>query len=263
MTRAAVYGSPAWRRWKHDHHWATTGAPADPLGAGNTALIAALGGNSAVLGFHDARLASSLTISGSNVAAWADVRGAGFGPTINKNGANAGAVWDAVNLLVKTNGTNATAMFSSAVSLYDTSQAISLVLVGACVSTVTFASLGRDAGTANQLALDASGSVIRANGNGTGIASAVALSTTVRVSFAAKNAGTTAQVEVPSQALVSGTIAASTSAANRLQLGIGSGLSALGTVNARALLVLAGVYTTAQRDAIKTWATTYHGVTLA
>jgi len=22
VTRAAVYGSPAWRRWKHDHHWA-------------------------------------------------------------------------------------------------------------------------------------------------------------------------------------------------------------------------------------------------
>src|SRR6185312_4112357 len=128
MTRAAVYGSPAWRRWKHDHHWAT-----DPLGEGNTALISALGGNAAVLGFYDAR--KNVTVSGSTVTQVDDVRGAvGFGPSLI--GTGHAPAFDTVNLLAS-NPTGTEFLRTAASSIYDVSVPLTLVHIGSVPTTTS------------------------------------------------------------------------------------------------------------------------------
>ena len=120
MTRAAVYGSPAWRRWKHDHHWAT-----DPLGEGNTALISALGGNAAVLGFYDAR--KNVTVSGSTVTQIDDVRGAvGFGPSLI--GTGHAPTWDPVGLTAS-NTANTMYLQTAASALFDLSGPMTVINV--------------------------------------------------------------------------------------------------------------------------------------
>src|SRR6185312_15810415 len=79
VTRVAAYGSYAWRNWKQNHHWTTSGAPADPLGAGNTQLLS----NLAVTpkAFYDVR--KNITQASGAVSSLADVSGAGtYGPAL-------------------------------------------------------------------------------------------------------------------------------------------------------------------------------------
>ena len=260
MTRAAVYGSAAWRTWKHDHHWATTGAPADPLGAGNTALVAALGGNSAVLAFYDVR---KNVIATTTVSEWDDCRGpSGFGPSLIQGTGSSQPRWDSTNLLISSAG-GAETMVTSSVSQFNVGSGLTLCVIGTYAAG---ASGGRlcTISTSSELSVDSNGtSSICANASGGLASSGVAFSSTRRIMFAANATSTpTSIAEVPGHAQVATGTATPTAGNNKLSIFKNAGAPSP-TGSLRAVFVLAGVYSTAQRDAIKTWATTYHAAVLA
>lgn len=239
--------------------------PFDPLGLGNTQLISDLGGNSAVLAFYDVR--QNVTLSGLTVPAWDDVRGAGagFGPTLS--GAGHAPAWDGVNQLVTTDGA-ATYLASSAVALFNNfGVGLTVVYVGNIPSAASRKFAVAVANAAVQTAgvglTSESSGFIGARFNGGTATSTAATGSALRLSFAAKESTTAGDVEVPTLAQVRQFGSAAVSANCSLTLGdvVAGGGSLLAT-SARAILVLAGLYTTTQRDKIKTWAQTYHGVTL-
>lgn len=268
MTRAAVYGSPAWRRWKHDHHWATTPPAGDPFGAGNTALITSLGGNSAVLGFYDTRKNVTAT---TTVSEWDDVRGSsGFGPSLIGTSGHQ-PTWDSANQVITTDGSTVW-LASSPVALFANSGVgLTLVYVGTVPSasgTLAYATTVFDSASINAGVGVATSTtnVICARFRAGTANSTVASGATRRLVFAAKESGTAGEVEVPTNAQVRVFGSAATSANCQVTVGgiFPSGTTVSGglAISVRAILVLAGLYTTAQRDALKTWVTTYHNVTL-
>jgi hypothetical protein len=72
-------------------------------------------------------------------------------------------------------------------------------------------------------------------------------------------------VEVPNGSASANTgsgVGPEAAGSNLIALGAATGGGSAIAIRFRAILIFAGLYTTAQRDALKTWATTYHGVTL-
>ena len=261
MTRSAVYGSPAWRRWKHDHHWATV--PSDPLGSGNTALIAALAVTP--IAFHDVR--KNLVLSGSNVTSLGDVSGVGtYGPSFTTAGT--APTWDGT--VIKTNGTGIL-ITSSAVTGLDLSTPLTLAIIADIAGTGTGTAAGTVGAAANGspkwfAPLLAAGPVLKTttSTNGAGAASTAASGTgNIRLAIYTVNvAGTDAvTIEVPNTAKASsGTITALASGNQLIAIGGTTSAGALAAVRFRTLIAWSGGYTTGQRDTLKTYATTYHGM---
>jgi len=267
VTRVAAYGSYAWRNWKQNHHWTTSGAPADPLGAGNTQLLSDLAVTPKV--FHDVR--KSLALSGSTPTALGDVSGVGtYGPSLTVSGS--GMTWDGTTL--KTNGTGYL-LSASAVTGLDLSTQITIALIadiGDKAGGAVPLQIGAAANAAPWLRLNnASGTgvpiTINSSSHGAGTASTAVTGTgNIRLIIGTINVvGTDAQsIEVPATAKVSGTTATALASGNQL---VAIGATTSGTSNAnlrfRALIAWAGGYTTAQKNTLITYAQTYHSMVLA
>jgi len=258
VTRAAVYGSQTWRNWKHDHHWSSTG---DPLGAGNTALIGALGGRSAVLAFYDTRV--GVTPSGATITAWNDVSGVGtYGPAMALSGTAPG--WDSTNLLITCNA-NTGFLQTATSSLFDLSTAKTLVVVGTAAvgSGAALVDINDGSNARGMLITPANTTAFWAEWfPGSTLKSSTVTNSSRRIVFAALS-GTTGFVEAPTVAQQTTTITAGASGSNHLRVLPLNSANTNTAISVRAVLVLAGLYTTAQRDTLKNWATTYHSAVLA
>jgi len=244
-------------------------AATDPLGAGNTALVTALGGDAAVLAFYDVR--KNVTLNGSTVSQWDDVRGAtGFGPSLAQATAANQPTWDSAALTMTFNTTSAD-LHTPATALFDLSSGLSIAYVGTLPAVNnSYAASVADSAAANRVlsvavALEPNvatktfpGPVILTSG--------VAAGSTRRLMLAAA-ISTTSQSEVPAHARATSTITAVSAGNNALCLNeyfAGAGAPRAGII-VRAVLVLAGSYTTAQKNALATWASNplYHNVVLA
>ena len=103
----------------------------DPLGAGNTALIAALGGNAAVLGFYDRR--KNVTVSAGTLVQVDDVRGAsGFGPSLI--GTGHAPTWNA-SAQTASNTANTMYLQTAASAKFDVSVPLTLITVQSVPTT--------------------------------------------------------------------------------------------------------------------------------
>ena len=273
MTRAAVYGSHTWRNWKHDHHWATV--PSDPLGAGNTALLAnltALGVTT--LAFYDVRQASSLTLSGATVTGWDDVRGSsGFGPHLD--GTGHAPAWDAINLIIS-NAVSTQFLHSAAVSTFDmtTNGGLTLCIIGSVAMTAAdYGYSIADSSSAHRLIAALNSATTNGkiqgkyDGGGTIGSTTVASDGTIRTIFlTSKSASSHRAIGIPNAAIVNPPDVTPAVGNNALTI---FGFWNAGTntgCKIRAALVLAGdlgvgsgtSYTTPMTT-IDTWAATYHG----
>jgi len=268
VTRAAVYGSAAWRAWKHDHHWATTPPSGDPLGAGNTALLS----NLAVtpLAFYDVR--KNLTLNGSNVSSLGDVSGAGtYGPALVQATSGNQPPWDGTTINFSGGAGGDYLLAGSTVAGLDLSTHLTMVLVADIQSTTTgaFAAVVGAAAAGNpQWRIDTlTGPVIGVNDQSTSKASTVAPgSGNIRLIISNVNVVATGSVgiEIPNTAFVfSGSSTAMAAGNQFIAIGAATSGSAPCALRLRAFLAWAGTYTTAQRDTLKTWATTYHSAVLA
>lgn len=269
MTRAAPYGSAAWRAWKHDHHWGST-ATVDPLGAGNTTLISALGVTP--FAFYDRR--KNLALSGSNVTSLKDVKGDGtYGPTLAPPLTTNQPTWDGsqINFSGGVSPNNQYLVTASTLSALDLSTQLTFAFVGTLSGTGGKAmfSAGNSAFTAPFIFClsPTTGATLQTSDGATGKALSAAVSTTQAVLLigTVNVAGTAlCTIEIPGSAKVTGTGTPTALASAALLLAIGAETN--GVANAgiafRAFLAWSGGYTTGQRDTLKTWATTYHGVTL-
>ena len=251
----------------------SSGGSVDPLGAGNTALIAALGGNSAVLGFWDVRQTSSLTLSGSSVASWSDVRGSsGFGPTLAPAFAGQKPAWDAVNLLINFTAASSHNLENASVSGWSLATGLSVVLVLGSATAVTsgvFAEVGAAVTSLRLLTSSPSTSFVVTSRD-----TASALSTTATTGVfgtattrrlllgSTAGSGGVFTAEAPTATAKTGTNTGTFSATGTFNLGRTASAASFVDMSLRAVIVLVGAYTTGQRDLLKTWATTYHGVTL-
>lgn len=269
MTRAAPYGSAAWRAWKHDHHWAAGGgAPADPLGAGNTALIGASGLNVTPLAFYDVR--KNLTVASGTASSLADVSGVGtYGPALNQATQAAQPTWDGTTL--NFDGVNDFMLSASTVTGLDISTIITMVLVADIQTTVTSktaAAIGASGGVSPFFVIrTVTGPLVQVASSHQSHSSTVAPgSGNIRLIIATINVAATDSVaiEIPTAAAGnSGSGTAETSGNQLIALGAAtSGASAFCSIRFRAFLAWAGSYTTGQRDTLKTWTTTYHGAVL-
>lgn len=265
-TRAAPYGSPEWRAWKHQHHWAPVSTAVDPLGAGNTALIAALGVTP--LGFWDVR--KNMTLNGGNVSQLADVSGAGtYGPALAQANATVQPAWDGTVINTTGSGTSGGGTdWMQTTGAFDLSTALTFVLVADQAGLVgkVAADISTSADATNFRYIVGSGSLfhVSSSGNGTGATSTAQTGTgNIRLAIATLATNGTVTIEVPTtaQATHAGTAIASGSAAFTLGATF-AGTAGLAT-RFRAALIWAGSYTTAQRDTLKTYATIYHGAVLA
>jgi len=268
VTRAAVYGSHTWRNWKHDHHWAS--ALADPLGAGNTALIGALGVTPLV--FRDVRV--NLTVSGGKVSRLADVKGDGtYGQAFVQSTGTLQPAWDGTT--INCNGTTwlTSATATTGVDLSTQLTIVDVVDASTNITGRAGAQLGPSNGivapyilfnvqgaTAFYAAQDSAGSATR-------VASTAATGTgNIRLAIYTINvAGTAAiTVEVPGVAKVTGSSNTALASGNQLDsIGASTSGTAPTAIRFRARLIWAGGYTTAQRDTLKTWAQIYHGAVMA
>lgn len=79
----------------------------------------------------------------------------------------------------------------------------------------------------------------------------------------AKMVGTTLNVEAPTHIAVAAASGAPTSVSGTITFGFNVGSTTASTGVARALLVLAGAYTTGQRDTLAAWAVASHSAVLA
>lgn len=262
MTRAAPYGSAAWRAWKHDHHWASTGT-VDPLGAGNTKLLSDLGVTP--LSFWDVR--RNLTVSGGTASSLADVKGDGtYGPALVQATGAKQPAWDGTTLTF--DGVAQYLVSASAISGVDLSAEMTIAIVeDAETSSGKVAwqiSDATDTPYWRRITTTVFRCVTSADTNG-GISAAATGTGNLRLVLSTINAAAVnVSVEVPTTAKVVHTSGVAMTSGNR-SFSIGGepdGL-ALAPLRFRAALIWAGGYTTAQRDTLKTWATTYHGAVLA
>ena len=270
MTLVAPYGSYAWRNWKQNHHWTTSGAPADPLGAGNTALISNLGVTPFL--FRDVR--KNLSLSGSSVTSLADIKGDGtYGAALVQATSTKQPTWDGtfIQFSGAASPNNQFLLSTSAVTGFDLSLQMTYVFVGTLAGTTGACafSAGNTSFTAPWiLGLTGNGTVAPAfetsNGS-TGRANSAVLTsaTAVVLVFCTVNVAGTAicTIEIPGLAKVTGTGTPTALASGNVFDAVGA--ETTGAANAghafRAHLAWRGGYTTAQRDTIKTWAATYHG----
>ena len=265
MTRIAPYGSPAWRRWKHDHHWAT-----DPLGEGNTALISALGGNAAVLGFYDAR--KNVTLSGSTVTQIDDVRGAvGFGPSLI--GTGHAPTW---NASAQRASNTASTMFlqTTATSKFDVSGPLTLITVQSVPTTSSDFVCAVTDGSTNTRVLgvagNLSGNIRMLKSGGNAQISSVAPGASLRLAIVPASASAFG-IAVANAPLVRSLAAGLGASGNNVLTVFGSNAASTNTGSVwRATIVVAGdlgigtgtTYTVAMTAAAK-WAHAEHAAVLA
>lgn len=242
-----------------------------------TTLITNLGGNSVVPFFYDSRF--GVTLSGSSVATWDDVRGsgAGFGLTLAPaTPSTQKPSYDSVNKIINFDHTQSQNLQTSSLANVTLSGGFALVLVVGSATAVTNGTLGqvtvgnqtqfirmRTDSTATSVAIsaqDSAGAV-----STTAISSVFGVATTVRVIFAATagNAGV-CECEIPTATARTATNTGTWNVPGHLDLGRTQ--SGLGFVDMSLLAVIGlqttGLYTTAQRDAIDSWATSVRGATL-
>lgn len=236
-------------------------------------LVTALGGDTAVLGFYDARF--GVTVSAGTVTQVDDARGAsGFGPSLA--GTGHAPTWDAV---AKTVSNTAATMYlqSAASALFDLSASVTMInvmSVPAPLSSSFMASISDGAtntrilGTKNT----ATNGVIRTSvSGGASIDSAVNASDTVRCVISVSSSSARAIAVANATIARVASSALTTSASNKLTI-FGSGTGATNDINAiwRATVIVAGdlgigagtAYTDAVR-AVAAWAAKYHGAVLA
>lgn len=268
MTRIAEYGSAAWRRWKHDHHWAAVGT-VDPLGAGNTALIGASGLNVTPLAFYDVR--KNITLA-TGVSSLGDVSGAGtYGPALVQATTTQQPTWNGTT--INFDGSTQWLLSATSVAGLLLSNALTVALVadvsGAAGGTA-FYEVGGPSRTPHLFVTRQSATPFdwQVNvDNGRSATPPLAGTTAaVRLAIASVSGGAspTVSLEVPTVAKVtSPTGPAESSAACSIALGATVTGVALAAIKFRALIAWSGGYTTGQRDTLETWATTYHGAVMA
>lgn len=241
---------------------ALMGRGSDPLGEGNTQLIADLGVTP--LGLWDVR--KNLTLDGSgNASSLVDV----------VNGIDAAQAtstkrpaWDGTTL--KFDGVD-DVLLTSALASLDLSQPITVALVAA----ITNASgrravvLAPSAGSASADLLNTGAGTMRASLAGSdgvvkfadgGVSNTP---TTMRLILGCFNQ-TSVSCEVPNHAKVTTTgVVQPVSASSVLSIGAAAAGTAAQPMAFRALIALPGAYTTGQRDTLRTWAQTYHGAVVA
>lgn len=244
-------------RRRRRHHPAT-----DPLGAGNTALIAAVGVTP--LGFWDVR--RNLTLA-TGVSSLADVKGDGtYGPALVQATGTSQPAWDGTYLT-----TNGTTFLKSASTITgaDVSTQLTALFIGDWGATAGKVPWELGNGTVFWRGLINTGLVFRVttSTNGTGAISTAATGTgNVRVVAMTVNVSATdaETIEVPATAKVtSGTSTALASTVGSLTLGGTFAGTAGSAIKFRAFLLWAGGYTAGQLATVVTWAQTYHAAVLA
>ena len=244
-------------------------APADPLGAGNTALISASGLNVTPLAFYDVR--KNLTVAGGTASSLADVSGVGtYGAAIVQATQADQPAWDGT---VLTFGGATFMLTGSAITGLDLSGTLTVALVADVPSLsggVAVAIGAASGGTPSWNVVESVSGVFntRTNNDVGGVNSTAATGTgnirLIIASLITSGSNNTVSIEIPTTAKVSG--------GSATKLAAGGGFLALGGTTAgaqriatrfRALIAWSGNYTTGQRDTLKTYATTYHGAVLA
>lgn len=243
------------------------GPLADPLGAGNTALITALGGNAAVLAFYDARV--GVTLASGKVSAWADVRGAGFGPSLVQATPANQPAYDGANITV--DGVSTCLISGATAAMFNlVGVAMTLVVVGSInTASGSVAGIGDGATTDMLLVRGVSSKIFGVGGNNSGVTTTVATGAAIRISLVAKNGTTSLSIEVPNQAKASTVVSAASGGDAYLAVGgrpnTGGTVTAFGAGSIQAVLALAGVYSSGQAAAIEAWAENplYHSAVAA
>lgn len=248
----------------------SSSAPVDPLGAGNTALIAALGVTP--LGFWDVR--KNLTSAAGAVSSLADVSGAGtYGPALVQATGAKQPAWDGTT--INFDGVSQYLLSATTVTGLDLSTPLTSVLI-ADVQSTTNARIAAVIGAAAAGAPNwrVPGVVTGPLLNTTGDKSNSKTSTTapgtgeILAIFCRINvhAGTAVvEIEVPPAAIGSSGSGSGAEASGNQLAALGaltSGVSPC-ALRFRAWLAWAGGYTAGQRDTVKTWAQTYHGAVVA
>ena len=261
---------PAYRR----SHRSTNGRAialfaSDPLGAGNTKLIANLGVTPIL--FYDVR--QNLTVAGGTASSLADVSGKGtYGAALAQATQAKQPTWNGT--VLSFDGVTDFLLSTAAIPGLDLSGPLTMAVVmdSTAPANKAVVCVGQADGTGQNWTPGSGTSTTPVHfttlqsGNAAGPDSGVALGGGLRLVLAYLNAATPATtIEVPSQALVSdATPGVALTAGNKsFSLGATAIGGAIGALTFRAALCFAGNYTAAQRDALKTWATTYHAAVLA
>lgn len=244
------------------------GTPADITQLGTD--LAAVGGT--MLGIYDVRAAGLVYDTG--ISNWDDARGAvGFGPSFTQPATARQPDWvpgtDAQKFIVFTDAAGRS-MATAAVSAYDLVNALTFIAVGVLPIPTANAYLGGINDSASVLGamliehLTAGGISGQYFPSGTALSTTVLPSTTRRIVYVSKNASTTGNAETPSQGKKNTAITAIATRNCAAVLGqYWDTHGAAGGFKARAILILSGDYTTAQRDIIDAWAVANHGAVLA
>lgn len=227
------------------------------------ALITTLGGNAAVNGFYDCRTGLTFAAGTSQVSAWADARGAGFGPAlIQGTGSRQPTVNGAGSLVtVATAGQNLTSVASA---LWSPAGNISLIYVGAITGGTSglYGAAIADANTPTTfLGIAGATGIYISKGGGT-----IVQASTTRVADArircvvATITGTTPLTcQVPSQALVSTAISVANSATNpTLCCGGFNGGNGNSNGTHRAVIVMPSVISAGNVTAVLNWSIANH-----
>lgn len=234
-----------------------SGQLVDPLGEGNTALLAALGVTPIL--FHDVRLLGSPGAIGS----FPDVSGnaALYGGALTQGTGGAQPTWDGTTL--NFDGSNDT-IASALLAGIDISTALTFAMVADWSGIVAFkyaASLGASgawgilASSTPSVRVDLiSVSTVNADTTVSPSAGRILLIATINVAGSAK-----VTAEVPNQAQVTSAAAtAPSSGASQFWIASKAGAGSFGVLKYRASLLWAGGYSAAQRDTLKAWAQSYH-----
>lgn len=248
-----------------------TGRRRGTLASDIRSLVAVLGGDAAVIGFYDARF--GITITGTGVSSWADARGSsGFGPTLVQGTDAARPAYSASERTVSFDGSDdflrATDSAYAAVTA-----ACALVWVGTIPSTggVTTECIA-DLSDASDVQIlthrrAVNDGVFRVEAAAANAATRTAAAGT-RVHHGRRTASSAGTVTCGARigSAVEGTTTPTVDdlIGDRLTLG-GSRAdtpSSFGDPIIRALLVIAGDYTSAMQTAVNEWGKSFHGATL-
>lgn len=249
--------------------WVLPGGVADPVSSlpADLAALISYFGTTHVLACYDARI--GVTSSGGTVSAWADARGAGFGPTFG-----VGTGGSSTPQLIATSPTyvqlasGGNVLITPSSSLFDLSTAKAIVAVLASSSTGYQNLIVIDnAGTFSPALAVAVHSSAYVGRTSTESADITAAGATVGATFrliAASAGSPTMYLDSPTNTRVTGTMSAMASGNNTLVIG-GYQNAERNQVNIASLLVLDHVPTTggsADIPTLETWGTTYRSVTL-
>lgn len=224
------------------------------LPSGDTSLITSLGGNSSVLAFYDGR--SGVTAPGGNVSSWADVRGAGFGPSLSANGSPTYAS-NAISFGLSTD------LHSATTALFATTNAGSLLIVGSDSGGGNLAGVAPSA---------AASTIINPGDNATDYIlwtdhstciSAVAVGTTLIPYVCTWNGTTSVTLQILNQAVINGTANSNLTSGNcSLTLGgFFSNTGDNGNIKVACAIFVNHQINSTEASAFSTYATTYQGAT--